>query len=35
VDLSNLVRKPVSKEDFIKKVSTTLLTAPEIGLTYE
>ena len=33
VDLSNLVRKPISKEDFIKKVSSALLTTPEIGLT--
>ena len=33
VDLSNFVRKPISKEDFVKKVSSALLTAPEISLT--
>jgi CheY-like chemotaxis protein len=35
VDLRNLVRKPIGKEDFVKKVSSALLIAPEISLAYE
>jgi CheY-like chemotaxis protein len=35
MDLSNFVRKPISKQEFVKKVSSALLTAPEISLTVQ